>query len=95
MSNNKFQRSRYWCRHSEVADSGDRVCSRGICNLPVLIDCCENCVGYEGKDRGLGDTIKRATNALGIKTCGKCQQRREALNKMTGKFYGAQDNGTD
>lgn len=33
------------------------------------------------KWRGLGDVIASATKALGIKTCGPCNQRREALNK--------------
>tara|TARA_R100001082_G_scaffold110915_2_gene92399 strand:+ start:13977 stop:14414 length:438 start_codon:yes stop_codon:yes gene_type:complete len=32
--------------------------------------------------KGLGDTIAKATKAVGIKPCGKCQQRRKALNKM-------------
>ena len=29
---------------------------------------------------GLGDMIKRATSAIGIKPCGGCQQRAAALN---------------
>jgi hypothetical protein len=33
------------------------------------------------QDKGVGDTIKRATSALGIKPCGGCQKRAEALNK--------------
>jgi hypothetical protein len=32
------------------------------------------------KDVGLGDIIKHATSALGIKPCGECQQRASALN---------------
>ena len=31
---------------------------------------------------GLGDVVAAATKAIGIKPCGGCQQRREALNKM-------------
>jgi hypothetical protein len=31
---------------------------------------------------GLGDTIKSITNALGIETCTKCEERRKNLNKM-------------
>lgn len=31
---------------------------------------------------GLGDTIKSITNALGIPTCGKCEERRKRLNKV-------------
>ena len=33
------------------------------------------------QDKGLGDTIKRVANAVGIKPCGKCMKRAEALNK--------------
>lgn len=31
---------------------------------------------------GLGDVVAAATKAIGIKPCGGCQRRREALNKM-------------
>jgi len=31
---------------------------------------------------GLGDAIKRATTYLGIKPCGDCQKRAEALNRF-------------
>lgn len=34
------------------------------------------------KSRGLGDTIKKVTNVLGIKQCGACKRRQAALNKM-------------
>lgn len=30
---------------------------------------------------GLGDAIKRATTAVGIRTCGGCARRAEALNR--------------
>lgn len=30
---------------------------------------------------GLGDVIKRATNAAGIKPCGGCERRAAALNR--------------
>lgn len=33
------------------------------------------------KDIGLGDVIKRATNAVGIKPCGGCARRATALNR--------------
>lgn len=33
-------------------------------------------------DRGLGDTIKRATTALGIRPCEPCRQRAERLNRL-------------
>ena len=31
--------------------------------------------------RGLGDTIAKATKAVGIKPCGGCKKRQEWLNK--------------
>jgi hypothetical protein len=31
---------------------------------------------------GLGDVVAAATKAIGIKPCGGCQRRREALNKL-------------
>jgi hypothetical protein len=33
------------------------------------------------EDVGLGDVIKRATSAIGIKPCGGCLRRAEALNR--------------
>ena len=32
--------------------------------------------------RGLGDTIAKATSAMGIKPCEKCKKRQEALNRV-------------
>lgn len=32
------------------------------------------------KEIGLGDLIKRATSALGIKPCSSCEQRADVLN---------------
>lgn len=32
--------------------------------------------------RGLGDTIAKATKAVGIKPCGGCNERRKKLNKV-------------
>ena len=33
------------------------------------------------EDVGLGDVIKRATSAVGIRPCGSCEQRAAALNR--------------
>ena len=33
------------------------------------------------ESEGLGDTIARATKAVGIKPCTPCQRRREKLNE--------------
>ncbi|MER3447094.1 MAG: hypothetical protein C4291_09730 [Candidatus Dadabacteria bacterium] len=32
------------------------------------------------KDIGLGDAIKRAISAVGIRSCGECERRAAALN---------------
>lgn len=32
--------------------------------------------------KGLGDLVKAATDAVGIKPCGGCGRRREALNRI-------------
>ncbi len=32
--------------------------------------------------RGLGDLIERGTKAVGIRACGGCQRRRDALNRL-------------
>tara|TARA_B100000686_G_scaffold278342_1_gene298256 strand:+ start:160 stop:330 length:171 start_codon:yes stop_codon:yes gene_type:complete len=34
------------------------------------------------KSRGLGDTVKKVTEKLGIKQCGGCKKRQKALNKL-------------
>lgn len=31
--------------------------------------------------RGLGDVVAKATKAVGIRPCGRCERRREWLNK--------------
>lgn len=50
---------------------------------PIEKPCCQDKVmEADGKIRGLGDVVAAATKAVGIKPCGGCQKRREALNKM-------------
>ena len=34
------------------------------------------------KEVGLGDVIKRATNAIGIRACAGCERRAAALNRV-------------
>ena len=34
------------------------------------------------KSRGLGDSIAKATKAIGIKPCGGCKKRRDKLNEL-------------
>ena len=35
---------------------------------------------------GLGDVVAGATKAVGVKPCGACQKRREALNRATPSY---------
>jgi hypothetical protein len=37
--------------------------------------------GFIDEEIGLGDVIKRATSAVGIKPCGGCRRRAAALNR--------------
>ena len=37
--------------------------------------------GFIKEDMGLGDVIKQATYAMGIKPCGGCERRAEELNR--------------
>jgi len=34
------------------------------------------------KSKGLGDSIAKATKAIGIKPCGGCKKRRDKLNEL-------------
>ena len=55
----------------EKADNSERTPYR--VHLPGFIS---------DQEVGLGDVIKRATNAIGIKPCGGCQRRAAALNRF-------------
>ena len=80
------------CKHIGV----DFTCSLGLFEGTPNAHECANCLKYEaGKDedkgnedwkadmpsRGLGDTVAKITKAVGIKPCGGCKKRQEALNK--------------
>jgi hypothetical protein len=41
-------------------------------NLPTAV---------RGDAEGVGDLVKRATNAIGIRPCGGCERRADALNR--------------
>ena len=84
---NAWRRKKYHCTHLLYLDDGMKACGRNLCTEDDIFSCCATCTEYKGKDRGLGDTIKRVTDAVGIKTCGKCQKRREKLNQMTDKLF--------
>ncbi len=80
------------CRYVyRIADDGGAVCSLNLCHTEDLSACCESCESYEGPMRGVGDVVARATKAVGIKPCGGCQKRREALNRMTQRLFDKRD----
>jgi hypothetical protein len=37
---------------------------------------------FEKISKGLGDTIKKVTDKMGIKQCGGCKKRQEKLNRL-------------
>ena len=37
---------------------------------------------HKCQSRGLGDTVAKVTSAFGVKPCGKCKKRQQALNDM-------------
>ena len=39
-------------------------------------------VNHTCKSRGLGDTVAKITQAVGVKPCGKCKKRQQKLNEM-------------
>jgi len=43
-------------------------------------------VGKSEVTPGIGDTIAAVTTAAGIRTCGGCKKRQEALNRATPGF---------
>ena len=59
-----------------------------VCILKVHTDqempnCCDTCERYSGPSRGIGDVVKRVTDAFGVKPCGRCNQRRATLNRAS------------
>ena len=61
------------CRHPEAPTVG-----RAVFHLV-----CARCPHYDGPSRGLGDTVHKALDAVGVhrvvKVCGGCAARRQAL----------------
>lgn len=53
-----------------------------VCGLSAEVpDGTEN-VNHNCKSRGVGDTVAKVTKAFGVKPCGRCKKRQEALNKI-------------
>lgn len=72
------------CKHSVYEENKPHraKCSLGLFNGSPKIADCMSCSSYEGKVRGLGDIVARATKSVGIKPCGKCKERQRKLNKL-------------
>lgn len=73
------------CIYAVSTADGAGKCSLKLCDQPKLADCCGSCAEYTGPNRGLGDQLKQVTSAIGLKTCGGCQRRREAMNRWSEK----------
>jgi hypothetical protein len=76
-------------RQIQCSMRNNRTVSIGVCLL--------TCKDYEGPERtdelkaklipltvsrGVGDTIAKVTRAIGVKPCGGCKKRQEALNRI-------------
>ena len=57
------------------------VCKLGLFGGSPNLSNCMSCESYEGRVRGLGDVVAKATKAFGIKPCSKCKERQKKLNK--------------
>jgi len=73
------------CIYAAKNANRTQTCSLKLCDKDDLEQCCESCTEYAGPDRGLGDKIKNVTASFGIKPCGSCQRRREAMNRWSEK----------
>ncbi len=82
------------CIFAAKAANGTQSCSLKLCDKDDLEQCCESCTEYTGPDRGLGDKVKRVTDQLGLKPCGGCQRRREAMNRWSEKRRMKRKDGT-
>ncbi|MFG0249243.1 MAG: hypothetical protein ACF8OB_10180 [Phycisphaeraceae bacterium JB051] len=74
------------CKHWQdcgLLDGG--CCSINAYRHPSHGICLHVCHQYDGPDRGLGDTVKRAIHKISggrIKPCGACQKRQRKLNQL-------------
>ena len=59
---------------SDIGDFKCKICGTEAKNIKLPFR-------HQCTSRGVGDTIAKVTKAVGIKPCGKCKKRQEALNK--------------
>jgi hypothetical protein len=67
------------CRH--LVDQICRCPESRAFNVRLVGNICARCPQYDGPIRGFGDVVHAVTKVAGIKACGGCQQRRDALNR--------------
>ncbi len=73
------------CIYAMKRKNEPEQCSLKLCEGRNLEECCDSCSEYAGPNRGLGDVVKNVAEAVGIKPCGGCQKRREAMNRWSKK----------
>jgi|13_taG_2_1085334.scaffolds.fasta_scaffold00161_4 hypothetical protein len=66
------RKSKDFCTHKEKALQRELV-TKGLELQKIQPD---------NKSKGLGDTVKKVTEKLGIKQCGGCKRRQEKLNRL-------------
>ena len=75
-------------RGDSIVVDRDSACFRALMKKYARLDrrrrerAADDGGGVPGGSRGLGDTIARATAVVGVKPCGGCQKRRQALNRL-------------
>jgi len=75
------------CDHNiDIPSGGTEIEGVVYCGIfgAVAADTCAGCPMYAGESRGVGDTIEKVINAIGIpkpKGCG-CDKRKAKLNKL-------------
>lgn len=71
------------CKHwSDIGEYAAGACALGHEGGKPAVAYCTDCPDRKAADRGLGDAIARWTSAVGIKPCGGCEKRQEALNRL-------------
>lgn len=66
--------------NQEIPNDPTKVINVEINENELILD--ETPSHGEDKVNGLGDVVKKVTNALGFKTCDACEKRRQKLNAM-------------
>lgn len=65
------------CLH--LVNSG--ACGLGLHPGRVSPGTCFRCPQYDGPSRGVGDTVAKMLDSVGVRKCGKCRERQAKLNE--------------